>query len=316
MDNKYITVKEFLKEKGDDFKLKLVVGKKYLDKKILVSEVNRPGLSMAGFLDQFRAERIQIIGKGEYFYCNSVPYKKILKNLNLMFQKGDVPCVVVTGGFKPNRAVLDAVKKNNIPLFVTPFESATFVRELTMYLDDRLAPAITLHGVLVDVYGLGVLIQGDPGIGKSECAIELLKRGHILISDDVVEIKRRIGHILIGTSPKITKNFMEVRGIGIVDVEMLFGVGAILPSSAIELEVYLQSASGLDLSKYDRTGLVEKTANILDIDLPLLNIPVTPGRNLAVLIEIAALNQRLKNSGYFAAKKLNDIVSREIKKQK
>jgi len=171
-----------------------------------------------------------------------------------------------------------------------------------------------LHGVLVDVYGLGVLIQGDPDIGKSECAIELLKRGHILISDDVVEIKRRIGHILIGTSPKITKNFMEVRGIGIVDVEMLFGVGAILPSSAIELEVYLQSAVGLDLSKYDRTGLVEKTINILDIELPLLNIPVTPGRNLAVLIEIAALNQRLKNSGYFAAKKLNDIVNREIKK--
>ncbi|MCX7648878.1 MAG: hypothetical protein N2Z60_09730, partial [Elusimicrobiales bacterium] len=131
-----------------------------------------------------------------------------------------------------------------------------------------------------------------------------------------IEVKRRIGHILVGTSPKTIKNFMEVRGIGIVDVEMLFGVGAILPSSVIELVVYLQSAQGLDLTRYDRTGLIDRTVKILDVDIPSLNIPVTPGRNLAVLIEIASLNQRLKNTGYFAAKKLNDMVIKEMKKNK
>ncbi|MCX7905258.1 MAG: HPr(Ser) kinase/phosphatase [Elusimicrobiales bacterium] len=312
--NKSITVRQLVREKGKDLELKLIVGKSFLDREITVSEVNRPGLAVTGFLEQFRAERIQIIGKGEYYYCSSRPYSRIYKNLNRMFENNKVPCVIVTGGVKPAKALIDAAKKNSIPLFITPYETADFVRELTIYLDEKLAPSIVVHGVLVNVYGLGVLIQGDPGIGKSECAMELLKRGHILISDDVVEIKRRIGHILIGSSPKTIKNFMEVRGIGIVDVEMLFGVGAILPSSAIELVVYLQSATNIDLSKYDRTGLEEQTTKILDINVPILRIPVTPGRNLAVLIEVASLNQRLKNSGYFAAKKLDEAIRREIKK--
>lgn len=311
---KAITVKQLVKEKGKDLDLRLIIGKGFLDRKITVSEVNRPGLAVTGFLEQFRAERIQIIGKGEYYYCNSRPYSKIYRNLNKMFTIGEVPCVIVTGGMKPAKAIVDAAKKNSIPLFLTPYETADFVRELTIYLDEKLAPSVIVHGVLVNVYGLGVLIQGDPGIGKSECAMELLKRGHILISDDVVEIKRRIGHILIGTSPKTIKNFMEVRGIGIVDVEMLFGVGAILPSSAIELVVYLQSATNMDLSKYDRTGLEEQTTKILDVNVPILKIPVTPGRNLAVLIEVASLNQRLKNTGYFAAKKLDEAIKKEIRK--
>lgn len=314
--NKQITVKQLLKEKSADFKLKVVFGREFLDRKIIVSEVNRPGLAVTGFLDQFRSERIQIIGRGEYFYCTTRPYNKIFSNLNKMFSNKDIPCVIITGGFKPTKPIIQAAQNNNIPLISTPLDSADLVRELTMYLDDKLSPSITLHGVLVNVYGLGVLIQGDPGIGKSECAIELLKRGHILISDDVIEVKRRIGHILVGSSPKTIKNFMEVRGIGIVDVEMLFGVGAILPSSVIELVVYLQSAQGLALTRYDRTGLIDKTVKILDVDIPSLNIPVTPGRNLAVLIEIASLNQRLKNTGYFAAKKLNDMVIKEMKKNK
>ncbi|MEF3280280.1 MAG: HPr(Ser) kinase/phosphatase [Elusimicrobiota bacterium] len=316
MNNKYITVKDLLKEKSKDFKLKLIVGRNYLDRKITVSEVNRPGLALAGFIEQFGSERIQVIGRGESSYCNSVSYNKILKNLNRMFEKKDVPCVVITGGIKPAKAIIEAAKKNNVPLITTYLDSADFVRELVMYLDDKLAPSITLHGVLVNVYGLGVLIQGDAGIGKSECAIELLKRGHILVSDDVVEIKRRMGQILVGTSPKTIKNFMEVRGIGILDVEMLFGVGAILPSSIIELVICLKSAFGLDLSKYDRTGITEKTTEILNVVLPKLDIPVTPGRNLAVLIEIASLNQRLKNTGYFAARKLNDLIMNEMKKRK
>lgn len=311
---KYITVKQLYKEKAKTLSLKVVIGRANLERKIVSRQVNRPGLAVAGYLEQFRSERIQIIGKGEYFYCKSRSYKKIKKTISAMLSKGDVPCLIITCGLKPLKPMVEACKKYNVPLLVTSLDSSDFIREITMYLDDKLSPSITLHGVLVNVYGLGVLIQGDPGIGKSECAIELLKRGHILISDDVVEVKKRMGQILIGTSPKTIQNFMEVRGIGIVDVEMLFGVGAILASSVIELQVYLQSAQNMDLSKYDRTGLTENYVSILDVKIPSLNIPVTPGRNLAVLIEIAALNQRLKNMGYFAAKKLNSVVMKEIKK--
>jgi len=315
MGNKYITVEGLIREKKKEFQFKVLYGSKFLKRKITVSEVNRPGLAVTGFLDKFRYERIQIIGKGEYYYCTSNPYSKIFKNLNKMLSVGEVPCVIVTGGLRPNKALIDAVKKNNVPLITTPLESAEFIRELTIYLDDKLAPSTTVHGVLVNVYGLGVLIQGSPGIGKSECAIELLKRGHILISDDVVEIKKRVGNILVGTSPKLIKNFMEVRGIGIIDVEMLFGVGSILPSSIVELVIYLQSAQGVDLTKYDRTGILDKKTNILGVELPIIEIPVTPGRNLAILIEIASLNQRLKNTGYNAAEKLNELVIAEMKRK-
>lgn len=315
MSNKYITVEEFIKEKKNDLQIKVVYGSKFLKRKITVSEVNRPGLAVSGFLEKFRYERIQIIGKGEYYYCTSNPYKKIFKNLDKMLSIGEVPCIIVTGGLKPNKALLDAVKKNNVPLIITPLDSSDLIRELTIYLDDKLALSTTVHGVLVNVYGLGVLIQGSPGVGKSECAIELLKRGHILVSDDVVEIKKRVGNILVGTSPKTIKNFMEVRGIGVIDVEMLFGVGAILPSSVIELVIYLQSAQGLDLTKYDRTGIIDKKTNILGVEIPLIEIPVTPGRNLAILIEIASLNQRLKSTGYNPAQKLNELLIEEMKKK-
>ena len=172
-----------------------------------------------------------------------------------------------------------------------------------------------MHGVLVNVYGLGVLIQGDSGVGKSECALELLKRGHILIADDVVEVKRRIGYMLVGNSPKNIKHYMEVRGLGIIDVELLFGVGSIMDQSLIEMHVHLESVTSGALGNYDRTGLSSTTVPILEVPVPSLRLPVTPGRNLAVLIEVAALNQRLKNQGYFVAKKLNESLIREMGKK-
>lgn len=310
---KAITVKEFLKNRGKILGLKLISGRECLVRKITVSEVNRPGLALTGYIEQYRGERIQIIGKGEYSYCNSKNEKRVLKNLNKMLSDNSTPCVIVTGGLKPPKVLVEACKKNKIPLLQTSLDTSSFIREVTMFLDEILAPSTTVHGELVNVYGLGVLIQGDPGIGKSECAVELLKRGHILISDDVVEIKRRAGYILVGESPKTIKNFMEVRGIGIIDVEMLFGIGAIMNQSAIEMQVYLQSAANLDMSKYDRTGIEDSYVEILNVKIPSLKIPVTPGRNLAVLIEVAALNQRLKNQGYFASKKFNETLIKKMR---
>lgn len=313
MIEKSITVKELLKKKGKILDLKIVCSKQSLDRKITVSELNRPGLAITGYLENFRAERVQVIGKGEYSYCLNENSAKLKENLFKMLSFKEIPCVIITGGVKSSKYIIEACKKYNIPLLETKLDTSTLIRELTMFLDDRLAPMTALHGVLVNVYGLGVLIQGDPGVGKSECAIELLKRGHILISDDIVEIKRRMGYILVGKSPSTIKKFMEVRGIGIIDIELLFGIGAIMEQSIIEMQVFLQSSSSVDINKYDRTGLSENKVKVLDVEIPSLKIPVTPGRNLAVLIEIASLNQRLKNQGYYAAKKLNEEVIKSMK---
>jgi len=309
---KSITVKELLKSRGKILGLKAVAGSRDFGRRITVSEINRPGLAIAGHMEQFRAERIQIIGQGEYAYCLKEDAGTVLANLHKMFSVAEIPCVIVTGGVKPLPALRQACVKAGIPLLVTSFDTSTFIRELTIYLDDQLAAIAYVHGVLVNVYGLGVLIQGDSGVGKSECALELLKRGHILIADDVVEVKRRIGYMLVGNSPKNIKHYMEVRGLGIIDVELLFGVGSIMDQSLIEMHVHLESVTPGSLGKYDRTGLSSTEVPILEVPVPSLRLPVTPGRNLAVLIEVASLNQRLKNQGYFVAKKLNESLIWEM----
>lgn len=312
---KSLTVRELLKSRGKILGLKTVSGVKHLARHITVSEINRPGLAIAGHMEQFRAERIQIIGQGEYAYCHKEDSRKVLANLQKMFSAPDIPCVIVTGGAKPLPVIKQACDKSGIPLLVTTADTSTFIREITTYLDDQLAAITYAHGVLVNVYGLGVLIQGDSGVGKSECALELLKRGHILIADDVVEVKRRIGYMLVGNSPKNIKHYMEVRGLGIIDVELLFGVGSIMDQSLIEMHVKLESVTSGSLGSYDRTGLSAAEVHILEVPVPSLRLPVTPGRNLAVLIEVASLNQRLKNQGYFVAKRFNESLIREMGKK-
>lgn len=312
---KSLTVRELLKSRGKILGLKPVSGGRSLGRQITVSEINRPGLAIAGHMEQFRSERIQIIGQGEYAYCQKEDARRVSANLQKMFSAPDIPCVIVTGGVKPLPVIKQACAKAGIPLLVTTEDTSTFIREITTYLDDQLAATTYVHGVLVNVYGLGVLIQGDSGVGKSECALELLKRGHILIADDVVEVKRRIGYMLVGNSPKNIKHYMEVRGLGIIDVELLFGIGSIMDQSLIEMHVKLESVVAGTLGTYDRTGLQQAEVNILDVPVPSLRLPVTPGRNLAVLIEVASLNQRLKNQGYFVAKKFNESLIREMSKK-
>lgn len=293
--------------------LKLLAGASGLSREITASVINRPGLAIAGHLEQFKSERIQIIGQGEHAFCLKNKANDILVNLDKMFAGDNVPCIIFTGGLRPPKVFKESAKKAKIPLLVTSMPTASFIRELTIFLDDRLAAVAHLHGVLVNVYGLGVLIQGDSGVGKSECALELLKRGHILIADDVVEVKRRIGYILMGHSPKNISHYMEVRGLGIIDIELLFGIGATMDQSIVEMQVFLESVA--DLKSYDRTGLVSDTVNILDVSIPSLRVPVTPGRNLAILIEVAALNQRLKNQGHSTAKKFNEDLIRKMRRK-
>ncbi|MBI4655610.1 MAG: HPr(Ser) kinase/phosphatase [Elusimicrobia bacterium] len=313
---KFVTIRELLKVRGKILGLRVVAGAKFLERKIPVSEINRPGLALAGHLEQFRSERIQIIGRGEYSYSShSVPHK-LRRVLSRMLAYPDIPCVIITGGLKHLKILKEICLRQRIPLLETSLDTSPFIRELTMFLDDKLAATTYLHGVLVNVSGLGVLIQGAAGVGKSECALELLKRGHIFIADDMVEAKRRIGYMLVGSSPKNIKHFMEVRGLGIIDVELLFGVGSIMEQCVIEMQVYLEHVENQSgaLKQYDRTGLISNEITILDVPLPSLKIPVTPGRNLAVLIEVAALNQRLKNQGYFTAKRFNENLIKNLKK--
>lgn len=306
---RFVTVGDFLKESRARLKLELLSGRGNLLRKISTQEVNRPGLALAGFLDHFRAERVQIIGRGEHSFCMKAPVQTLTDNLVKMFSNGDVPCLVITRKLKAPQAMVKTCRRFKVPLLRTGLDTADFVGELSVILEDRLAPMMRGHGVLVDVYGLGVLIQGDAGIGKSECALELVKRGHLLVSDDIVEIRQKHGDILVGSSPEPLKHYMEVRGLGIIDMKLLFGIGSIMPHAPIGLAIELVPWD--PAAHYERTGLERVTKKILDVEVPLVRIPVSPGRNLAVLIEVAALNQQLKVEGEFPAERFNqNIIAR------
>jgi HPr kinase/phosphorylase len=297
-----ITVAQLLKDKGEELKLVVEAGEKGTKRKIRVIELNRPGITLAGCFDFFRYERIQIIGKGEYTYLKSLSEKERKKILERLFEL-PLPCLILTSGFKPFPEMVEVAEKWEVPLLVTELETAPFASELGVYLEEKLAPLIISRGVLMEVYGLGVLIVGESGIGKSECALELLKRGHFFVADDVVEIRLLPGKLLEGTSPVTIRNYMEVRGLGIIDVRSLFGVSSLLDKARIGLVVRLVEWE--KVTDYDRLGMEEKFCEILGIKVPEVVFPVKPGRNLAILVEVAAINQRLKNKGYIAVRELD-----------
>lgn len=307
-----LSVGELIKEQRERLKLEVAAGHKALARKIGAAEVNRPGLALSGHLEHFRAERIQIIGRGEQAYCLKAPPQALRASLSRMLADPALPCLVITRALRAPPALVSACRRYGVPLLRTGLDTAAFVGELSNYLENRLSPVTRKHGVLVDVYGQGVLIQGDSGIGKSECALELLKRGHILVADDVVEIQKRRGDVLIGRSPEMLRHYMEVRGLGILDVKLLFGIGSILPQSRIELAVHLEMWSAAN--PYDRSGLEMNTVSLLGIELPCVRIPVSPGRNLAILIEVASLNQRLRSQGYFSAQAFNQNLIRKMRR--
>ncbi len=273
------------------------------------AEINRPALQLSGFFDRYAKNRVQVIGRVEYTYIVEVLEKDRIKMLEVyeqLFHSG-VPCMIFARGLKPTKAMLYIAQKYGVPLLGTPLGTSEFMAEVIRWLNEELAPRISIHGVLVDVFGEGVLIMGESGIGKSEAALELIKRGHRLVSDDVVEIKRISKETLIGSAPEITRHFIELRGIGIIDVKTLFGVESVKMSQNIDLVIQLDEWNkGTD---YDRLGLEEKYTEFLGVTVVSHDIPIRPGRNLAIIVEAAAINHRQKKMGYNAAKELYNRVT-------
>ena len=270
-----------------DFDLEVLVeGEKGVE--ITVNDINRPGLQLSGFYNYFAPERLQVVGKAEWSFIGDMSRELRRKRVDKYFSFNS-KCVVITRGLEPHEEFIRAAKKNKTWLLRTTSVTTNFISKMTIYLSDKFAPETRLHGVLVDVYGIGILITGESGIGKSETALELIKRGHRLVTDDAVDIKEIDGE-LIGTSPKITIGMLEVRGIGIIDITALYGLSSVQESKGINLVMHFENWK--DNCDYDRLGINQDTQEILGVNVRKLRVPVRPGRNIAVIIEAAAVNYR------------------------
>lgn len=300
-----LLVEEFYLEEKQRLSLELVTGREGLSRKITVPDINRPGLALAGYFDYFAFERIQVLGRTELSFLKGLGKEKAEEIFKKLLE-WDVCCFIITQGMEPPEELLDAIEGKGVPVFKSMMSTTKLIADLTIYLEDKLAPETSLHGTLVDVYGIGALILGKSGIGKSECALDLVERGHRLVADDLVDIKRTAERILMGSGPELIRHHMEIRGLGIINIKNLFGIGAIRDRKRVELVITIEEWD--ETKEYDRLGLDELTYSILDIDLPRIIIPVRPGRNLSIIIEVAAMNQRLKKSGHHTAKEFNKTL--------
>ena len=280
------------------------------DKFINIPNVNRPALQLAGFFDQFDSERVQIIGNVENAYLMTFEAPERRAKYDAI-TKYEIPCIIYARNIEPDSCMIDACRSAQIPLLQSPKPTTELEAEIIGWLKVKMAPMISVHGVLVDVYGEGVLIMGDSGIGKSEAALELIKRGHRLVSDDVVEIRKVSEETLVGSAPDITKHFIELRGIGIIDVMQMFGVECVMDTQNINMVIKLAEWS--KDKDYDRLGLKDNYTEFLGNKVICYDIPVRPGRNIAIIVECAAVNNRAKKMGYNAAQVLYDRVTANMK---
>lgn len=291
------------------FKLNLVAGEEGLDRPIYNTDISRPGLEMAGYFSHYASDRIQLLGTTELSFYNLLPDKERQGRLRKLCRP-DTPAIIVTRDIEPPEELVNAAQELSVPLLTSKDATTSLMSRLTTYLEHELAKTTSLHGVLVDVYGVGVLITGDSGIGKSETALELVKRGHRLVADDNVEIREITKDELIGKPPKLIEHLLEIRGLGIINVMTLFGAGSILTEKKIGLNINLENWDKDKL--YDRVGLNEETLRILDTEITKKTIPVRPGRNVAVIIEVAAMNYRLNIMGINTAEEFNERLNAEI----
>ncbi|MBR1700840.1 MAG: HPr(Ser) kinase/phosphatase [Lachnospiraceae bacterium] len=282
-------------------------------KKITLAEINRPALQLTGFFENFDASRLQIIGYVEYSYMEHLSEEQKKESYEKLLEH-DIPCIVFCRELAPDPLFLETAIKHNVPILSTKKTTSSFTAEIIRWLSVKLAPCISVHGVLMDIYGIGVLITGESGIGKSEAALELIKRGHRLVTDDVVELRKVSDDTLVGSAPDITKHFIELRGIGIVDVKALFGAAAVMDTQQVNLVIHLED---WDKDKeYDRLGLEENYIEYLGNKVVCHTLPIRPGRNLAIICESAAANHRQKEMGYNAAKELYTRVQNSIARRR
>lgn len=293
-----------------DFELELINEEADMSRLTAVSDINRPGLALAGFFTYHPAERVQVMGRTEVTFFEGMSEAQQRERADLLCSYEQTPCVILARDMQVPQPLTDAAKKYRLPILRTSLSTTKLTGRLQSYLDKKLAKETLLHGVLVDVYGIGILITGTSGIGKSETALELVKRGHRLVADDAVEIRNIADTQLEGTSPEMLRHLIEIRGLGVLNVMTLFGAGAIRTHKDLELVIKLTMWE--DNVAYDRLGLDEETIKILDVEVPLLTLPVRPGRNLAVILEVAAMNQRLKRMGYNAARDLSEKMLKSM----
>ena len=305
-DNSFVLLKELVAKMRFQ---ELTPEVSYEKVKLSQPDINRPALQLTGFYDYFDNERVQIIGNVEYAYLKNLPEQERWARFEKLCAS-KIPCIVFCRNLMPDEMMIQKATDNNCPIFITQLTTTDITAEVVRWLKVQLAPCISMHGVLVDVYGEGVLITGESGIGKSEAALELIKRGHRLVSDDVVEIRKVSDETLVGSAPEITRHFIELRGIGIVDVKTLFGVECVKDSQAINMVIKLEE---WDRQKeYDRMGLEHQYTEILGNKVVCHNIPIRPGRNLAIIVESAAVNYRQKMMGYDAARELYNRVQNRM----
>ncbi len=279
--------------------------------KVEQTDINRPALQLTGFFEHFPTDRVQVIGHVENTYLTTLDEGRKKYIYDQIFG-ADIPCMIFCRGIQPDEYILEAGNKYGVPVLVTNMTTSSFMAEIIRWLNVELAPCISIHGVLVDVYGEGVLIMGESGIGKSEAALELIKRGHRLVTDDVVEIRKVSDETLIGTAPDITRHFIELRGIGIIDVKTLFGVESVKETQGIDMVIKLEDWN--KDKEYDRLGLEEQYTEFLGNKVVCHSIPIRPGRNLAIIVESAAVNHRQKKMGYNAAQELYRRVQANLVK--
>jgi HPr kinase/phosphorylase len=306
-----LKIEDMINDETLGINFEIVAGHKGLDRKIVTTDINRPGLALAGYFTFFGARRIQLLGKGEIAYLEHLDTWSRREILEKIFEF-DIPCFVVAWGMEVHSDLIELANKCQVPVLRTELSTGVLTTLLTLYLQRIFAPEENISGGLVDVYGVGVLIVGESGIGKSECELDLIERGHRLVADDVVKVKR-IGNVLVGTSPDLIRYHMEVRGLGVINVKEIFGISAVCHHKDIDLIVRMETWEKTD--NIDRLGLEEMSEEILGVKLPLVIIPVKPGRNISVIVEVAAMTQRLKKMGHHPVVELDKRITEEIQRR-
>lgn len=304
-----ITVDFFYHRVKDKFKLELYTNNSGFERQITEQNLHRPGLALAGFVDLFSYSRIQIFGNTEMQYLEKVDKNERITSLTRIFQF-NIPCIIVTDGNQPFPEMIDLANKYNICLFGSKFSTTKLSFFLSDFLDDQFAPSTSIHGSFMDVYGVGMLFVGKSGIGKSEVALDLVERGHRLVADDVVILTKKGEGIILGSGTDLVRHFMEIRGVGILDIRKMFGVRAIRFQKRLEVIVELEVWD--DKGFYTRTGLDEETYSLLDVEIPYIKLPIVPGKNITVIAEVISLNYLLKHYGYDAAKNLQKRLENRL----